>query len=462
MNPERPLFWHQGLFLQPQHFQRLDLFHQSQLNAVRKAAAPFLWGIGSLEIEKAALSNRTFRVTGGEMIFPDGTHIAVNENALIQTRTFDDGWIGEGVPFTIYAGIKKLDHNGKNVSVIDKAEDIAEVTGRFVARPSPEELNDLHGDGPPGQVKLLQYSVRIFWDTEKELLGNYVFMPIAQIVRDGAEIILAPTFTPPLLAIEGNDNLLKLTREIRNLLAAKSYQLEEYKAQRGINAAEFGSRDMVFLLALRSINRYVPALAHIIETGSVHPWQAYGLLRQLIGELSCFSENFNVLGRRDENDPGLPAYDHWDIYGCFAKVHEILATLIEEITAGPEYIITLDYDDTYYAAQLPATIFQTGNHYYLALTTATDPEELKVSLSNSAKLSSREHLPILIARALPGIRLEYLATPPQKLPKRANTCYFHINNHDDQWATVEQSKNLALYWDTAPDDLKAELMIVEP
>jgi len=92
---------------------------------------------------------------------------------------------------------------------------------------------------------------------------------------------------------------------------------------------------------------------------------------------------------------------------------------------------------------------------------AEDPEKVKDSIVSSAKLSSREYLPILIARALPGIRLDYLPAPPQELPKRAGTCYFSIDSHSDQWTAVEQGKNVALYWDTAPEDIEAELMVVE-
>jgi type VI secretion system protein ImpJ len=77
-----------------------------------------------------------------------------------------------------------------------------------------------------------------------------------------------------------------------------------------------------------------------------------------------------------------------------------------------------------------------------------------------AKLGSRESLPILIARALPGVRLEHLPVPPQELPRRAHAIYFQIDHHTEQWAQVEKGNNLALYWDTAPEDLKAELMIV--
>ena len=62
--------------------------------------------------------------------------------------------------------------------------------------------------------------------------------------------------------------------------------------------------------------------------------------------------------------------------------------------------------------------------------------------------------------SLPGIKLTYLQVPPQELPRRANTLYFQIDHHGDPWAQVQHGNNLALYWDAAPEDLKAELMVV--
>jgi type VI secretion system protein ImpJ len=82
------------------------------------------------------------------------------------------------------------------------------------------------------------------------------------------------------------------------------------------------------------------------------------------------------------------------------------------------------------------------------------------SVEQIAKFSSREYLPILIARSLPGIKLTFLQAPPQELPRRANTLYFQIDHHSEPWAQVQNGHNLALYWDAAPEDLKAELMAV--
>jgi type VI secretion system protein ImpJ len=217
---------------------------------------------------------------------------------------------------------------------------------------------------------------------------------------------------------------------------------------------------MVYLLALRSLNRYIPLLFHLTESQQVHPWAVYALLRQLIGELSCFSERVNVMGELEDGTRLLSGYDHRDIWGCYSAAQGLVTQLLDEITAGPEYVMQLVYDGTYYTTELTPAIFAGRNRFYLVLETEADPKSLLESVETVAKLGSRESLPILIARALPGIKVEHLPVPPQELPRRSKSVYFQIDHHGEQWAHVEKGNNLALYWDAAPEDLKVELMVV--
>ncbi|NMC75017.1 MAG: type VI secretion system baseplate subunit TssK, partial [Geobacteraceae bacterium] len=258
-------------------------------------------------------------------------------------------------------------------------------------------------------------------------------------------------------------SLMKLVHEVRDQLTARAYQLEEHKSRRGVQTAEFGSRDMVYLLALRSINRYVPLLFHYTKAEHAHPWEVFGVLRQLIGELTTFSEDVSVLGEvkcRGKDDATIPDYDHNNLWACFSAAQDMISHLLDQITAGPEYVIRLAHDGTFFAAELKPAVFEGRNRYYLAVKTDADPKTVLVTLVDIAKLSSREQMHTLVTQALPGIGLEYIQVPPQELPRRAHTHYFTIDHHDDQWLLVERNRSLALYWHDAPDDANIELMVV--
>jgi type VI secretion system protein ImpJ len=460
MNIQRPLFWHQGIYLQPQHFQLLDRSFQGLLSPYRQYMAQDFWGVGEMEVLEAALSARTFNLNKGDFVFPDGTHVALPGNALIEARAFDEEWVKDGKPLTVYLGLKNWTDGGENVTVLPTVKDIESVHTRFVTPDSPEEIHDLHAGGPEGQVKRLYFVLKIFWETEMHKLGDYQHIPLAQLEKFGAEIRLSNDYIPPSVTCAGSESLRKLAAEIRDQVTARAYQLEEHKSRRGVQTAEFGSRDMVYFLALRSINRYVPLLFHFTKAEHVHPWVLYGVLKQLVGELTTFSEEVSVLGEVRDGSARIPDYDHRDLWGCFSAVQDMISHLLDEITAGPEYVIRLVLDGIYFTAELKPAIFEGRNRYYLAVKTDEDPKVVLPSLVDIAKLSSREYMHTLVTQALPGIDLEYLQVPPQELPRRANTLYFRIDHHDDQWASVEKNRTLALHWSNAPEGADIELMVV--
>jgi len=457
---ERPLFWHQGLFLRPQHLQLADLHAQSLLTPVYKYLCPYPWGIGELEIQTAALDNLNFNLLRGNFIFPDMTYIALPGNAIIEARSFDEAWVEGGKPLGVYVGLKKWNEIGENVTVLPRLSNLTEVNTRFVTTVDPEEVQDLHHNGPPAQVQRLHHVLKIFWETEKDQLGEYQLIPVAQLERTGERVVLSEKFIPPALTVKSSEVLLRLIVDIKDQIASRGRQLESYKRDRGIHTAEFGARDTVYLLALRSLNRYIPFLEHVLGSNHAHPWHVYGLLRQMIGELSAFSEQVDVVGELADGSQGVLGYDHRNLWGCFEGVGAIITKLLDEITAGPEYVFQLLFDGTYYASELPPAIFEGANRFYLVFETEADPQSVLQSLETIVKLSSKESLPLLIARALPGIKMSHLSEPPQELPRRARAIYCQIDHHSDQWAQVQQGHNIALYWDTAPEDLKTELMVV--
>mgnify|MGYP001067167546 CR=1 FL=1 len=323
-----------------------------------------------------------------------------------------------------------------------------------------QEVADLHAGGPAGRVRRLHYVLKLLWEHEIGEAGDYVLLPLTQLTKVGAEVRVSEDYSPPCLTLAASESLSKLMGEIRDQVTARGHQLEEYKKRRGVHSAEFGSRDMVYILALRSINRAVPLLHHFTETRDVHPWAAYGALRQLVGELSSFSERVNALGEWSDGRRMIPPYNHRDLWGCYSALQDLISTLLDEITAGPEYIIRLAQDGALYSADLRPAVFEGRNRFYLALRTETLPQDVLQAVKTVAKLGSREDMRVIVARALPGIGLEHQPQTPKELPWRSNTLYFAVGHHSEMWESVMKNRNVALYWANAPEDLEAELMVV--
>ncbi|QXE87770.1 type VI secretion system baseplate subunit TssK [Geomonas nitrogeniifigens] len=459
---QRGVFWHQGMFLQPQHFQLAERGMHSLFIPYQRHLAPHFWGVCRAEVRIVSKGLRSLELTSGAFLFPDGTYIELPGNAVVESRLLPEEGVGKGAPVAVYLGLKKWQEQAENVAVRhQQGRSSATSETRYQVAVDGSPCPDLHGGGPAAEVRQLDHVLKLFWESELELLGDYLLIPLTRLEMRGDEIEISPAFIPPCLTIAAVPLLADLVRVIRDLVAARSRRLESGKKQRGVHSAEFGSKDMVYLFALRTLNRHLAQLDHLIQARDIHPWHLYGVLAQLVAELSCFSESVACSGESGgERSRFLPEYSHLDLADCFSQAHDLILKLLDQVCAGPEYALRLCHDGSYYCADLRPSHLQDKNRFYLAITTEADPASVQESLTGLAKLAVRERLPLLIAQALPGIPLEPLPNPPQELPRRSTSLYFAIDSRSEHWELVQKWNNVALFWDQAPDDLEAELMIV--
>jgi type VI secretion system protein ImpJ len=462
MEFDKPLLWHQGLFLQPQHLQLSDAHHFSMLRPLHEFMRPFFWGTTGLETREAALQARRFEIVRGEFLFPDHVYAVIPGNAVLLSRSFEEAWVEADKPFAVYLGLHKWDEGGANSVMVGALEDAADVQSRFVYLAEPEEIGDLHGSGKTAQVKRLNYLLRIFWETEKEKSGDYHLIPIAHLVREGEEIKLSTRFIPPCVTISASVRLMGIIKDVRDQVASRCRQLEEFKSPKGLEATEFDMGYLVLLLALRSLNRHLPSLYNLTENPVVHPLDAYGALRQVIAELSTFSDEYTALGEHRDGVRVLPSYDHENLWTCFSTAQRLVGQILDSITVGPGRIIRLEREGIHFSAELPETVLDDRNSFWLILRTAADSARVirEVDMDRLGKLSAAKNLSILLARALPGIPLAYNVVPPPGLPRRGRAFYFRIAHDSPGWADVKSTKRVSFYWDAAPEDLSVEIAVL--
>ncbi len=459
MDISKPLFWHQGLFLQPQHFQMQDLHVQSLLAPIHRFLQPHFWGVGSMEIREAALTSMTFDLFGGEFVFPDGTYVTYPGNALFQARSFAAEWATDEEALTVFLGLRKWNPAGGNVTVVPALESPGEVSTRFVSTADSEAVKDLYESGPEAQMKRLHYVLRVFWSTEESDLNEYDLIPLAQLERDGKEIVLSSKHIPPCLSLAGSARLEKLVKQIRDQVGARTRLLEDAKSSRDLKTADLEMGDFVQILGLRTLSRYVPLLLHLTGAPDVHPWRVYALLRQLIGELSTFSDRLGADGLMQDDTRVVPLYDHRHLEVCFSTAQAVINFLLDEIALGGENIIRLEREDGFFVGDMPESAFDPRFGYCLILRTEEAPESVIDGLLTVGKLSSRRSIDDLTTRFISGVPLEHLPYPPPGVPRLAHALYFRIDKNDGLWQEVQQTGAVALYWDTAPEDLIVEIAV---
>jgi len=460
----RPIYWHEGLFLRQQHFQQQDLFNQSQRNSLFGLSMPYAWGLTRLSVVQSALNNQIFELENCEVLFQDGTIVSFPGNAQLNYRSFDGKWDASGGPLPVYLGLRKLNQGESNVDVAGDVEapsanaDVHMINRLWLsARTSP--TFDLYADRQQEGIQFLYYHLAIFFGAESTQAVDYHLIKIAELERFGNEVRLSDEYIPPMLNVAGSQGLQRLLRDIKEQLTSRARELALYK--KDMSDGSIPSRDIAFLMALRTLNRYVPLIHQYSELSQVLPWDYYGLLRQIVGELSTFSKSFYLFGGLQESTTdGLPAYRHEDIYTCFHLATNTISELLNELTAGPDYSARLMFDGTYFASELSDRIFQGNNRFYLRVRVEGSDDSVVAELQTTAKLSSREYLPIIIARALPGVGVNHLSTPPNELPRRSDSVYFEVDPHSDAWLPVRDGANIAIYFDNPPGNVDIELLVV--
>lgn len=458
------VYWHQGMLLQPQHFQLAELHQQFRFEPWLACGPPHFWGVGALSLAQAAIDRRVVEIRSARLLFADRSYVEYPGNAVVAARAFDPAWLDEGRALVAHVALRRLARGANNVTVAAAPDALPDAPTRYATLPSAEEVADLHSDHPGAPVRTLKHVLKIVFEHELDALAAHETIPIARIVRDGERLRLDDDFAPPCYALSGSRTLLERVRCIRDELAGRARQLQQYKNPREMQRAEFDASYAAFLLALRSLNRFGPLLFHLAECDGQHPWTVYGVLRQLVGELSVFSERFDMLGETPDALGGLPPYDHRDLGGCFSRAHALIGHLLDAIAVGPDCVATFEPDGPQQpaqrSAQLPPDVFADRHQIYLAIRSAHDPDTLAQRFALGGRIAATDEMPQLTALALPGVELTRLPGPPPRLPRRGDARYFRIEQAGRPWDAIRRDGRVSLRWADAPDDLHAELVAV--
>ena len=455
----KPIFWRQGMFLQPQHFQQSELHQSNQSNLIREYSHPWFWGFISYAMAKLSLQQRIVELEQAEIIFQDGTHVILGQNAYIQSRQLDNVTIDPEVPLNVYVSLRKMSSLESNVTIIQDAVETSTVKTRFFTQASPQTVDDIYSDGPKAELQTLTYKLGIVFEYERDAYADYLLIPVAKIALDGENLIFPKEFVPPLITMTGTTEIQHLVKELRDELTGRAIQLSSNNSA-SQQSGSFDPNLLRYRIGLQTLSRYVPRLFHITETPNIHPWDVYGTLRELVGEISTFTQDVNFLGENKKGERLLPAYKHTNIGECFNAARNLISQLMNEISVGPQFLVELDYDGKYFSTEIPAEFFEQQVDFYLILNTEQTWSDHSQSFLTTAKLADGSTVEILAERSLPGVGLYHMPSPPAGLPKKAFANYARIDIHDEKWQQIQSKQNLALMWDEAPSDLKVELVIL--
>lgn len=458
MNIDQLLYWHQGLFLQPQHFQQNDARIEYRLTRTTELNHPYPWGLISLKINEPALVAKQCLLDQLSVRFPEGTLVEYPGNAVLESRTLDLGQFAGGR--TLYVGLRRLLPGDANAQVFDTLAEGAQAEARFIVAADPEVIGDRLGNSPEARIRAMSYVLRLFWEDELEHLSAYELMPIARLDLDGDRVRPIQRYVPPSLNLGSSPMLMQTLREVRDELVGRARQLSVYKQPSESRRGDVDGAQINHLMALAILNRYGPLLTHLLETPQVSPWELFGILRQLVGELSLFSDLCDMLGETPDGRHLVPPYKHEDAGAVSIALAVLIGQQLNEISIGSELLVRLPLSSGFHQAELPDAFFGPRHRYFLVAHSAADPIWLANTLPLDGKLGAVSAIDELVNRALPGVELVYQQVPPQGLPRVAGALYFRMETLSDGWQALQRERRAAFFLPQTPGDLIIDLVVV--
>ena len=464
MTIEPLLFWEHGTLLQPQHFQINDrhLLETGQLCA--SLSSPYPWGVRSCELEDEALKTGQIVLRSLDVLLPGGEHAILGQNAVLAPKNCTAAWTSPDQPMDVFLGLPAWRMDAANTSIVasfsPSALDGAQT--RFVALQDPAPRRESLAGGAEADVRFMYYNLKLVLAGEEDQ-ARMPCLPVARLVREAGVIRQDPSFVPPCLDTAAFPLLAASLKNVRNALAARLSQLEALKlpareARGSSGRTPLSLQTLSLHSMLQVLSRYTPLLEHYCETGHLHPWMLYGLLRQIVGELSLFSPDVSVLGRTGDG-PALPAYNHLDPASCLAAASALVCRLVELLAAGPAHTLPMARSGHFWTCLVPDHA-RMGYDYWLQI--RSEDRDFLASLERRGlRFAPEELLNDLLTRSLPGVPLTR-QDPPAGIPRRTDTACLALDTGTPLWISIQATGRAALFLPQAPEDCSVQLVLMTP
>lgn len=461
MNIVDPIFWHQGLFLQPQHFQTIDRNTKNFFSTSISLSNQYAWGIDYYKIDLDALTRGFISILELEALFQDGSVIFIPQNAICSDRSFSKAWMDKEKPFRIFIGVKNI-QGRENVAVISSDDLIEKFDNRFICSQETIMQKDLYADGAPdASIKKMSYLIKIFFASEIDKSVGYSIIPLLELVMQKNEITISEAFSYPVFNIGSSKTLYRILEHIKDSLYSRTRQLQEFKSPKSLKEANMNTNYFFYMFALQTINKFLPIIKIYYENKKTHPHNLYIVLAQLIGELSMFTDRIDALGRLKNGNELLLAYDHSNLYDTLASAKILIQELLESLVIGPEFLISFERTDDIFICKIESDVFMSGNSYYLVVKSDDSYEKVFNDFQEINKIGSQETIRTLIDRALPGIEVSLVDSQPLGLPKKDDLKYLKLNTSSALWLDVKRYQNLSIYYDNATIGTEIQLAVIK-
>jgi len=431
------VYWHEGMFLRPQHFQVWERHARELIQREGKWNLHYNWGLRRAEIDLDALGNYRLVIRELSARLGDGTLVDVPALGNLPVLDLKEAF-GRETTLTVYLAVPVFQLARANVS--NASNGPAANGARYIV--DSQELEDENTGMNPQPIEVRRLNLRLLLSGQDH--SGYEVLPIARIKRaDRAEAVpqLDESYIPPILACDAWKPLwAALLQQLYDRLGKKLELLTTQVVSRSISFDSVGQGDRLLFEQLRVLNEaYAPFDVMVFAQG-VHPFFAYLELCRLVGKLSIFGAQ--------RRPPELPKYDHDDLGGCFWRVKQHIDALLD-IVVEPEY-----KERPFIGAGLRMQValepswLEEGQQMYVGVLSPLPAEQCVRLLTRGLdmKIGSSDRVDEIFRQGAAGLRFTFAQHPPRTLPSQPGLTYFLVDRDSqrEEWDQVGRSLTLAV------------------
>jgi len=440
--------WSEGMYLGPHHFQAQSRYFEDSIHFAASSIWFEPWGLVGAQVDAEALKNGTVSLVHARGILPDGMVFHMPEaDALPEPRNIADLFPPARDRVGVMLAVPPRKEEGANLWVSENGSGIPDPTLRY--RTETRLLHDETNGRDEKPVNVGRKNIRLLLDTEPP--GDLITLSIARVARDGAgHFVLDDTFIPPCIALSASDRLMALLGRLIEILEDKS---SRFSRAGGRSWSEFSTREIANFWLLHTVNSALAPLRHHYQSRRGHPEEAFIEMLRLGGALCTFAF--------DSHPRTLPLYDHKNLDRCFAELDAHIRQHLE--TIAPSQYIEIPFvkrADYFYESEVTDQRVLDRARWIFGVRSKLSEPELISRVPQLVKLCSKQFVPQLVKRALPGLALTHLPVPPSQIPVRADFQYFSVSRVGPCWDHISHSRELGLYVPGEVPDPEIELMVI--
>lgn len=442
------VLWAEGLTLDAQHFQQLDLYHETRLRHIASAINPYAWGVQLARWSIASVASNSLSAQALTLIFRDGEIYQAPLSDELPLAVDLGKLPTDEQSFIFYAALPAIKAHGGNLSSSDVRRDDT----RYA--PCDAQTLDLYTDALSTNISFMRKTVRLL--SHLDVRDAYECIPVVKIRRKADSTFeIDPTFMAPSLSVGMEPAMQELLRGLLGKMSAKIDSLYRLQRQPRGHAVEAHGGDVSSFWMLSIVSAANASLSHFAKSGHCHPERFFDKLTEFAGGLMAFSRKYTVAD--------LPVYDHENPAPGFNVLNDIVCELLSTVVSSRYVVIPIAVDrerGPYHQGRLDAALADRNARLYLAVSANMPPLNLVAEVPRQLKVASANDIDALVRSALHGVPLAHMPQVPMEVPVRPNTYYFSISNRGELYESITKAQAIAIYAPSTLLELRMELFAI--